>query len=366
MWRWILRPLLFCFDPERVHYAAMAVFSLAMLVPPIAWVVRALWTPRDPRLRTSLLGIELSSPVGLAAGFDKDARWFNLLGDLGFGFVEVGTLTGQAQPGNPAPRLFRLPADRAIINRFGFNNQGSADAASRLATTPARTVLGINIGKTKLVPNEEANADYLASLERLWPYARYVVVNVSSPNTQGLRDLQQRDALRSLLQAVVDRNRSLAVAAARPPHPVLVKIAPDLDGEGMQDVIDTVLDVGLDGIVATNTTLAREPLVTPSAEVEAIGAGGLSGAPLTQRSRAFVADLYRRSGGRIPIIGVGGIMGPDDAIEMLRSGASAVQVYTGFIYGGPAFAAQLNAGIARYLAGRGLDRVGQIVGEAAR
>jgi dihydroorotate dehydrogenase len=364
LWRLLLRPLFFRFDAERVHYVAMALFAAAMAVPGVPALVRALYAPRDPRLRTRLLGIDMDSPVGLAAGFDKNARWFNELAALGFGCIEVGTLTGLAQPGNDRPRLFRLPRDRAILNRFGFNNRGSADAAQALSRTSIHTVLGVNIGKSKAVPNEEAIADYVASLERLWPYARYIAVNVSSPNTQGLRDLQQKESLAALLAALRDRNTQLARERNEPRRPILVKVAPDLDSEGIASVVETVEELGIDGIIATNTTISREGLETPTERVAALGAGGISGAPLTTRSRAFVAQLYRRTGGRVPIVGVGGIMCGDDAWEMLRAGATCVQVYTGFIYGGPGFTAELNRTIARRLRERNIDSVAAIVGEA--
>lgn len=346
LWRFLLRPLLFLLDPERAHHLSMALFSFAMKVPPVAALVRW-WCRPAPSLAGTVLGVRLASPVGLAAGFDKDARWYDALGDLGFGFVEVGTLTGRAQPGNPTPRLFRLPRDRALLNRFGFNNRGAQLAAQALAKRPARVPLAVNIGRSKVVPNEEATADYLQSLEALWPHARWFVVNVSSPNTPGLRALQDKGPLTELLTALMARNRELAAAADEPPRPMLVKIAPDLSDEQVDDVVDLALEVGLDGIVATNTTLSREGLMTP--DVEALGAGGVSGAPLTSRSRGVVARIRARCGRRLVVVGAGGIMTPDDAAAMLAAGADLVQVYTGFIYGGPLFVRAIHRTLARNL-----------------
>lgn len=334
IWRFLLRPLLFLLDPERAHHLSMALFSLAMKVPPVAALVRW-WCRPDASLARTVLGVRLASPVGLAAGFDKDARWYDALGALGFGFVEVGTLTGRAQPGNEKPRLFRLTRDKALLNRFGFNNRGAHAAAQALAKGPAQVPLAVNIGRSKVVPNEEATADYLQSLEALWPHARWFVVNVSSPNTPGLRALQDRAPLTELLTALVARNRELAEAADAAPRPMLVKIAPDLSNEQVDDVVALALEVGLDGIVATNTTLSREGLMTPG--VEAMGAGGVSGAPLTSRSRGVVARIRARAGDRLVVVGAGGVMTPDDAAAMLEAGADLVQVYTGFIYGGPLF-----------------------------
>ncbi len=364
MWR-LLRPLLFLLPPETAHHVAMRVFAMLTALAPIRALVRRWYRVDDSRHRVALLGMEFPGPVGLAAGFDKDARWFNALGALGFDHVEVGTLTGQAQPGNPLPRLFRLPADRALLNRFGFNNRGSADAAERLASSDIEPILGINIGKSKVVPNDQAVSDYLASFDRLAPHARYVTVNVSSPNTQGLRALQEREALSELLGAIVSRNCERAEQAGIEPLPVLVKIAPDMDEAQRDEIVELAVELGLSGIIATNTTVSRDALTTPRERVEALGAGGVSGAPLTNVSRAFVASLYRRAAGRLPIIGVGGIMNGDDAWEMMRAGASMVQVYTGFVYGGPGFVRDIHRTMSRRLDERGLSSIGEIVGEAS-
>jgi dihydroorotate dehydrogenase len=296
-------------------------------------------------LRVRALGLEFPGPLGLAAGFDKDARATSGLGTLGFGFVEVGTVTARAQPGNPRPRLFRLPADRALVNRMGFNNDGAAAAAARLRRrSRGGPVVGVNIGKTRAVPEAEAAADYAASARAVADVADYVVVNVSSPNTPGLRDLQAADRLRPVLAAV----RS-ALDAAVPGRrvPLLVKIAPDLADTDVDAIADLALELGLDGIVATNTTVSRDGLASPPAEVAAAGAGGLSGPPLRARALEVLTRLRERAGDRLVLIAAGGIETPDDAWERLRAGATLVQAYTGFVYGGPLWPRRMHAGLAR-------------------
>jgi dihydroorotate dehydrogenase len=365
MWP-LIRPLLFALDAERAHRLSMRLFSAAMRRAPLRRLTARLFRGDDPRLRVRRFGIDFPSPVGLAAGFDKDAEYFDALWALGFGFIEVGTLTGQPQPGNPRPRLFRLPADRALINRMGFNNKGSAAAAEALARRRSEPVLGVNIGKSKVVPNDGAAADYLASFERLFPFGRYFVVNVSSPNTPGLRELQERGPLTALLRALTDRNRELAARHGAEPRPILLKIAPDLTEPQVAAIVEMTREVPIAGLVATNTTVSRDGLRTPAARVAAVGAGGLSGAPLTDRSRGMVADLYRRTEGRLAIIGVGGIMSGEDAWQMIRAGASLVQVYTGFVYGGPGFVRSIHRHLLRRLAESGKRSLDEVVGEALR
>jgi dihydroorotate dehydrogenase len=365
MWRWILRPLLFMLDAERAHHLTMRLFAALVMFRPMRALVRWWYGTDDARLHVKAFGLDFAGPVGLAAGFDKDARWYNALHALGFDFVEVGTLTGQEQAGNPRPRLFRIPADRALLNRFGFNNRGSEAAAADLRDATIEPLLGVNIGKSKVVPNEDAASDYLASLERLQGAASYIAVNVSSPNTKGLRDLQQADTLRALLDAICRRNETLAADRGATRPPVMVKIAPDMTDEQVDEIVALCREVGIDGIIATNTTVARDSLSTPAGDVEALGAGGLSGAPLTERSRTFVARLYRKVDGAFPVIGVGGIMSGDDAWEMMRAGASLVQVYSGFVYGGPSFVRDIHRTLQKRLDERGLDSISTIVGEAA-
>jgi dihydroorotate dehydrogenase len=315
-------------------------------VPGAAWLLRRWLGPRDPVLRVRALGLEFPGPLGLAAGFDKDARGTRGLAALGFGFVEVGTVTARAQPGNPRPRMFRLTADRALVNRMGFNNEGASAAAAVLRRSRGRRggpVVGVNIGKTKAVPDAEAAADYAASARAVAAVADYVVVNVSSPNTPGLRDLQAAERLRPVLTEV---RAALDGAGGGRRVPLLVKIAPDLADADVDAVADLALELGLDGVIATNTTISRDGLASPAAEVAAAGAGGLSGAPLRDRSLAVLRRLRDRAGDRLVLVAAGGIETPDDAWERLRAGATLVQAYTGFVYGGPLWPRQMHAGLA--------------------
>jgi dihydroorotate dehydrogenase len=328
---------------ERAHRLGFGAIRLVAALPGGTAVPRAVCAPSDPALRVKALGLEFPGPFGLAAGFDKNGVGIAGLAALGFGFVEIGTVTGQPQPGNPAPRLFRLPRDRALINRLGFNNDGAEAVARRLARGRPRNgaVVGVNIGKTKVVPEAEATADYVFSARLLAPHADYLVVNVSSPNTPGLRNLQAVATLRPLLLAV----RDAADAAAGRHVPLLVKIAPDLADADIDAVADLARDIGLDGIVATNTTVARDGLVTPAAEVAVCGAGGLSGPVLRQRSLAVLRRLRARVGDDMTLIGVGGIETAADARERLDAGATLVQGFTGFIYHGPLWARRIHKGL---------------------
>ena len=349
-------------QPEKAHRLAMAVLGAMMAVPGMKALSRRLLAARDPRLRLTVFGRDVPSPLGVAAGFDKDARHPAALAALGFGAVEIGTVTAQAQPGNPTPRMFRLTRDRALINRLGFNNRGAAAAAARLARRPAVPLLGVNIGKTKLVPEEGALADYAASAEALGPLADYLVVNVSSPNTPGLRDLQAVDKLRPLLahvRATLDR----AVPARR--VPLLVKIAPDLADADVDAVADLALELGLDGIIATNTTIARTGLATPAAEVAALGAGGLSGPPVAARALAVLRRLRARVGDRLVLVAVGGIETADDVWVRLAAGATLVQGYTGFIYGGPLWPRRVHRGLSRRLRAEGVSDLRALIGRDA-
>jgi dihydroorotate dehydrogenase len=364
-WRMLMRPFLFCFPAEFTHNWTMWLFSWLMAIPPCRWLVTAFFRVRDPRLQVHQFGFEFPNPVGLAAGLDKDATWCNALQALGFGFIEVGTLTAQAQPGNSKPRLYRLKADQALLNRMGFNNDGAADAARHLASRAPQTILGINIGKSKNVPNESAAADYLDSFERLYPFAAYFALNVSSPNTPGLRDLQTREALAGLLRVLTERNATLAHARKERLKPLLVKIAPDLDQGQLDDIVELCKEYRLAGIIVANTTTSRTGLKTPVSDLQAMGAGGISGRPLTERARALVAAVYRRTQGTLPIIGVGGIMTEEDAWQMIRAGASLIQVYTGLIYGGPGFVAAINRHLLRRLAECGKKSIEDVVGEAS-
>jgi dihydroorotate dehydrogenase len=333
-------------DAETAHRAAFGAIRAAR--PLLAATTRR---SRSGLQRVQALGLSFPGVLGLAAGFDKNAVGVDALGALGFSFVEVGTVTAEPQPGNPRPRLFRLPADRAVVNRMGFNNDGAEVVAGRLARRragrregpPSEVVLGVNIGKTKVVPEDRAVADYEKSTRLLAPYADYLVVNVSSPNTPGLRDLQAPDLLGPLLEAV--RRAADDVTSAR--VPLLVKIAPDLADEEVLAVADLALALGLDGIVATNTTTGRQGLASPAATVDAMGAGGLSGAPLRQRADEVMRLLRSRVGPELTLVGVGGIGGVEDARARLEAGATLLQGYTGFVYGGPTWPATLQRALAR-------------------
>jgi dihydroorotate dehydrogenase len=343
----------------------MGTFAGLSSLPAIPSIMRSRFTVADSRLETEAFGLPFANPVGLAAGFDKDAKWFPDLANLGFSHVEVGTLTGQAQSGNPKPRLFRLPADKAIINRMGFNNEGADAAARRLAKTRKSTpedILGINIGKTKVVPVSEATEDYLFSFERLFSYADYFTVNVSSPNTPGLRELQNREPLIELLNRLQELNSRLSLDHEITNKPILLKIAPDLGDGQLEDIVSIVKETKLSGLIATNTTIARDGLKSSKEMVTAIGNGGLSGSPLTTHSRDVVSQAFKLADGAFPIIGVGGIMNGDDAWEMICAGASLVQLYTGFIYGGPSIVKEINKTILRRLTELNLKSVGEAVG----
>jgi dihydroorotate dehydrogenase len=350
MYRLLYRMVLRRVPAEAAHLAAFGlirVFGRVARVPGAAWLLGRWLGPRDPVLRVRALGLEFPGPLGLAAGFDKDARGTRGLAALGFGFVEVGTVTARAQPGNPRPRMFRLTADRALVNRMGFNNAGAAAAAARLGRARGGPVVGVNIGKTRAVPDADAAADYAASARAVAAVADYVVVNVSSPNTPGLRDLQAADRLRPVLVAV---RAALDAAVSGRRVPLLVKIAPDLADADVDAVADLALELGVDGIIATNTTVSRDGLASPAAEVAAAGAGGLSGPPLRARSLAVLRRLHARAGDRLVLIAAGGIETPDDAWERLRAGATLVQAYTAFVYGGPLWPRRMHAGLARRLA----------------
>jgi dihydroorotate dehydrogenase len=361
MYRHLLKPLLFLLAPETAHHFAFGWLRFWLSFSWLRRAARALLAPHAPELIVRALGLELPSPVLLAAGFDKNAEGFEALGALGFGGVEVGTITAQPQPGNPRPRLFRLPADRALINRMGFNNDGAAKVAERLRGSRS-TIVGVNIGKTKLVADEDAVADYVKSAELLGAFADYVVVNVSSPNTPGLRALQSVERLRPLLSAVQE-----ALGRVKPgaPPPLLVKIAPDLSDEAVDEIGDLALDLGLHGIIATNTTTSREGLSTAAHVVQKVGPGGLSGAPVRLRSLSVLRRLRRRVGDRIVLIAAGGIETADDAWERIRAGATLVQIYTGFVYEGPLLAHRIAQGLLARARGLGFSSIQAAVGTGA-
>ncbi len=333
----VIRPWLFRMDPEQAHSLTLAAIRLAGQLPPVGALLRRLYAAPDQPVEA--FGLALRNPVGLAAGYDKDGLGWRGLAALGFGHIEIGTVTPLGQPGNPRPRVFRLPQDKAVINRMGFPGSGAAYVAANLAgSRPGGLVLGVNIGKNKDTPLERALDDYQACLRVFAPLADYIAINVSSPNTAGLRRLQARDTLEHLLRGLAAERRTLLPAARRPGSlPILVKLAPDLEDEELEDALAAIQSAGMDGVIATNTTLARHNLVS-AAQGQA---GGLSGAPLTARSREMVAEIVRQVGSQLPVVGVGGVMSRTDAQAMLEAGARLVQVYTGLIYAGPGLVKQI-------------------------
>lgn len=335
MYKLLLKPLFFLFQPERAHHLTMFLFKWVLYIPLIGYFFRKSYEIKDQRLVREVFGLKFPNPVGLAAGFDKDGKHFRTMAALGFGFIEIGTVTPRPQPGNPQPRLFRLPKDEALINRMGFNNNGVEALVRELKKgRPKNLIIGGNIGKNKDTPNEQATDDYVYCFEKLFPYVDYFVVNVSSPNTPGLRALQEKEPLTQLLNTLQQLNKQKPSA-----KPILLKIAPDLSNEQLQDIVEIVTNTGIAGVIATNTTISRENLLE---NTEDIGAGGLSGKPLRQRSTEVIRYLKKQSQGRLLIIGVGGIANAEDAIEKLEAGASLVQIYTGLIYEGPALVKQIN------------------------
>jgi dihydroorotate dehydrogenase len=356
---------------EAAHRIGFGLIRGVCAVPGASWLLRRALSPVDPVLRVHAFGRELPGPLGLAAGFDKDAVGPDALGALGLAFVEVGTITAEPQAGNPEPRLFRLVADRALINRMGFNNGGAAAAAAHLRSRRrGRSLLvGANIGKTKVVPEAAAAADYAASARLLAPFADYLVLNVSSPNTPGLRNLQAADHLRPLIaavrRAVHDAERGPGQAPDGRPLPLLIKIAPDLADEDIDTIADLALELALDGIIATNTTVSRDNLASSRAEVAAAGPGGLSGAPLRPRAVHVLRRLRARVGDRLVLVASGGIESPEDAWERIEAGATLLQAYTGFVYGGPLWPRRIHRGLARRARGAGLASIQQAVGTAA-
>ncbi len=341
----LLKPILFQFDPEKVHYFVTRNLKRFNRFPGGAALSRAIWDVNNPQLEREVFGLKFKNPVGLAAGFDKNAELMGEMANIGFGFVEIGTVTPLPQPGNPQPRMFRLPTDGALINRMGFNNLGVDVAAERIATfrknargAQKNLVIGGNIGKNKITPNEDAVSDYIKCFDRLFDVVDYFVVNVSSPNTPGLRELQEKEPLMNLLNTLQQRNSKNGIS-----RPILLKIAPDLTDSQLDDIVEIVQQTGIAGLIATNTTISRESLSSPeSLKGET---GGLSGIPLTKRSTEVISYIHKKSNGSFPIIGVGGIHSADDAIEKLKAGASLVQLYTGFIYEGPGLIGRINRSI---------------------
>lgn len=333
-------PYLTRYDAEKVHYVVMNALKIICAIPLMSSILRLIFEKKDSRLERNIFGLHFKNPVGLAAGFDKNGIWTDQLSNLGFGFIEIGTVTPKPQAGNDKPRLFRLKPDEALINRMGFNNDGSIEAANNLRKRKSKVIIGGNIGKNKITDNDDAVIDYLKAFNDLYPYVDYFVVNVSSPNTPGLRDLQEKEPLKYILK-ILERDNG----RKSKPKPILLKIAPDLTNEQLDDVIEIVKETRTAGVIATNTTVSREGLVSDNEIVSKIGAGGLSGKPLTDRSTEIIRYLSEKSNKAFPIIGVGGIYNAKDAIDKLNAGASLVQVYSGFIYEGPSIVKEICKGI---------------------
>ncbi len=340
MYKKLLKPILFCIDPERVHEITFFFINLIFKIPLVSSLISKIYSLKNPILETEVFGIKFPNPIGLAAGFDKNAKLYNEFSSFGFGFIEIGTVTPLPQEGNPKKRLFRLVNDEAIINRMGFNNTGVEEVIKRLKYNKG-VIVGGNIGKNKITDFNNSIKDYLICFEKLYPYVHYFAVNVSSPNTEKLRDLQQKDLLKNLLEAIQKKNKSYSF-----PKPVLLKIGPDLSQDQLIDVIEVIAETSLDGIIATNTTLSRDNL--SSSENLVNQEGGLSGKPISKKSTNIIKFLHQKSNGSIPIIGVGGIMNPDDAIEKIKAGATLIQLYSGFVYSGPSIVKKINNAIIDY------------------
>lgn len=338
MYKSLIKPIFFKFQPESVHHFVFDTLKVVMNIPIMKNILSTFYTKKDKRLETKVFGLNFPNPVGLAAGFDKDAKLFDELGQLGFGFIEIGTLTPKGQSGNAQPRLFRVTDDEGLINRMGFNNQGVEAAVERLKKKKTNIIIGGNIGKNTGIPAEQTDDDYISVFNQLFDYVDYFVVNVSCPNVGNLTKLQEKEPLMRLMQKISDINQSKSN-----PKPLLLKIAPDLSEVELDDVIDIIKTLNLDGVVAANTSVNREGLNTSESRLEEIGwPGGLSGKPVKNRSTKVISYLYKHLGDKHPIIGVGGIHSGADAKEKLDAGAKLVQVYSGYIYEGPALVKNIN------------------------
>jgi dihydroorotate dehydrogenase len=342
MYKLIIRPILFLFPPETVHAIVVRLIKIGFAIPCVKFLVKKTYTYHKPSLKRKVFGLEFNNPVGLAAGFDKNAELFNHFDAFGFSFIEVGTVTPKAQPGNPKPRSFRLKADKALINRMGFNNHGVENAKRKLQNNKHRVIIGGNIGKNTATPNADAPQDYLNCFQELYNYVDYFVVNVSCPNIKDLKQLQDVDNLRGILSVLTNHRSTQSLY-----KPILLKVSPDLTVNLLDSNIEIAREYGLDGFVASNTTVSRNGLKTPASQVERIGSGGLSGNPIKDRSTEVIRHIFNKTNGTMPIIGVGGIFTPEDAIEKLEAGATLVQLYTGFIYSGPGLAKQICKKIAK-------------------
>ncbi|MEN8927577.1 MAG: quinone-dependent dihydroorotate dehydrogenase [Flavobacteriales bacterium] len=342
MYKLFVRPFLFLFDPEKIHYFVFNSIRNLFKIPGFKTIAKSTHTIEDSGLEKELFGLKFRNSVGLAAGFDKDAKLFNELAAFGFGFIEIGTITPLPQDGNPKKRMFRLPKDSGLINRMGFNNGGVKEAVERLKNNKSGIIIGGNIGKNKVTPNENAVDDYVICFNELHDYVDYFVVNVSSPNTPNLRALQDKKPLTEILNKLMVLNKEKTIQ-----RPILLKIAPDLTDSQLDDIIDIVADTKIDGIISSNTTISRDNLKTSTEELEKIGNGGLSGKPLKNRSTEVIKYLAEKSNKAFPIMGVGGIHSAEDALEKIEAGADLVQVYTGFVYEGPSLIKKINKAVLR-------------------
>lgn len=352
------RPLLFCQDPEMIHERMLWLLEKTSLIPGVLSGLEKLFQWDTPLLNISVLGKTFPNPIGIAAGFDKNGKVFNPLFAFGFGFVEIGTITPLSQPGNPKPRIFRLPEDSGLINRLGFNNHGIEAMIQQLRQQPPHGILGINIGKNKITPLEKANDDYALAFQKLYDWAGYIVINVSSPNTEGLRALQEANALKSLLERLLNIRRTL-IDQGIPSKPILLKIAPDLTDDGFRDIVKILHEFKIDGVIATNTTIRRDGLKN---QVHSGESGGLSGTPLKDTSTQIIGKLYQELPKHLVIIGVGGIFTGKDAYVKIRAGASLVQIYTGLIYRGPGIAKLIQKELLQLLKQDGFTSVTEAIG----
>ncbi|MEP1095507.1 MAG: quinone-dependent dihydroorotate dehydrogenase [Cyclobacteriaceae bacterium] len=339
----LFKPILFLLSPEQAHHFTTRMLRLALRIPFVRGLINLSFNYEHPKLKKELFGLEFKNPVGLAAGFDKNAELIDDFTNLGFGFIEIGTLTPKAQPGNDQPRLFRLKSDKALINRMGFNNHGVEEAVVKLKSRKSNVIVGGNIGKNKVTPNEEAVDDYLKCFHMLHDYVDYFVVNVSSPNTPGLRELQEKEPLKRLLRILLDESKAKGSKKS-----ILLKIAPDLSEPQLDDILEITAELNLDGLIISNTTVDRGGLRTSDSKLEAIGPGGLSGAPVLDKSNQ-VLKYIRKANSDVPIIAVGGIMSAEDALAKIEAGANLVQIYTGLIYEGPGLVKRINKALARRL-----------------
>lgn len=344
----LIKQVLFKFDPENIHYFVNDTLKNSFKIPGVKALVKANFEVKNPLLEREVFGIKFKNPIGIGAGFDKNALLIDELDALGFGFIEIGTVTPKGQAGNDKPRLFRLVEDEAIINRMGFNNDGVDVVVKRLREKNPNIIVGGNIGKNKVTPNEDALSDYLISFRKLHDFVNYFVVNVSSPNTPNLRELQEKEPLKNLLANLQEENKQFAT-----PKPILLKIAPDLTNEQLDDIIEIVQETKIAGVIATNTTISRDDLRSDKNKVSEIGMGGVSGKPLTKRSTEVIRYLAQKSNKAFPIIGIGGIHSPQDAIEKLEAGADLLQLYTGFIYEGPGLVKRINKELINYYKNHG-------------